>query len=193
MGITSGLAPVRAPGNCRCGPFRGRGGYIGSFGACHEPICRATGLIGLLQRVASAQVLVGAEVVGSSGAGILAFIGVERGDGQKEADRLLQRILNYRIFSDPQGRMDCSLVDTDGDLLLVPQFTLVADTRKGNRPGFSPAAAPEQSERWFDYLARRAVELHKKVETGRFGTDMQVSLVNDGPVTFWLQVAPASR
>lgn len=147
-------------------------------------------MIGLLQRVREASVRVDEETVGAIGGGLLALIGVERGDGRTEADRLLERLLGYRVFPDAAGRMNLSLSDTGGGLLLVPQFTLAADTRKGMRPGFSSAAAPEDGERLFDYLARAAAAAHRPVATGRFGADMQVQLVNDGPVTFWLQVDP---
>lgn len=147
-------------------------------------------MIGLLQRVHEASVGVGGEIVGAIGSGLLVLIGVQRGDGRSEADRLLERLLGYRVFPDAAGRMNLSLADTGGGLLLVPQFTLAADTRKGMRPGFSTAAAPQDGERLFDYLAKAASAAHRPVATGRFGADMQVQLVNDGPVTFWLQVDP---
>jgi len=150
-------------------------------------------LIGLLQRVLRAEVEVEEEVVGHIDSGILLLVGIEQKDGYPEADRLIDRALNYRIFADQQGRMNDSLTDTGGGLLLVPQFTLVADTRKGNRPSFSKAADPDKSEVWFDYLAERARALHPEVATGRFGADMRVSLVNDGPVTFYLRVTPGSQ
>ncbi len=149
-------------------------------------------MIGLLQRVSSAQVAVRGESIGSIGAGLLVLVGVERGDGEAQADRLLERLLTYRVFADIEGRMNLSLQDIAGGLLLVPQFTLAADTRKGTRPGFSPAAAPQEGERLFDYLVARARDSHPVVQTGAFGADMQVSLTNDGPVTFWLRVEPAS-
>ncbi|MEE8342900.1 MAG: D-aminoacyl-tRNA deacylase [Gammaproteobacteria bacterium] len=148
-------------------------------------------MIGLLQRVLRAEVEVGDQTVGHIGPGILVLVGIEHKDGQAEADRLIERVLNYRVFTDKQGRMNHSLVDTAGSLLLVPQFTLAADTHKGNRPSFSTVATPAQGKHWFEYLVRRARELHSEVQTGRFGADMRVSLVNDGPVTFWLRVAPA--
>lgn len=148
-------------------------------------------MIALLQRVSRARVEVDGAAVGEIGRGVLALIGVERGDGEREADRLLERMLGYRVFPDSDGRMNLSLVDIEGGLLLVPQFTLAADTRKGMRPSFTPAAAPADGERLFEYLLRRAGETYATVTAGRFGADMQVSLVNDGPVTFWLQV-PAS-
>lgn len=145
-------------------------------------------MIGLLQRVSHAIVRVEARTVGSIQAGLLVLVAVERGDAQQQADRLLERLLTYRVFPDDEGRMNRSLQDTGGGLLLVPQFTLAADTRKGTRPGFSPAAEPQESKRLFEYLVRRARERHGVVETGEFGAHMQVSLTNDGPVTFWLHV-----
>jgi D-aminoacyl-tRNA deacylase len=146
-------------------------------------------LIALIQRVRRASVSVGDETVGSVGRGILALVGVERDDTEAEAARLAERVLGYRIFPDEAGRMNLSLLDIEGKLLAVPQFTLVADTKKGSRPGFSSGASPEQGLALFERFvaeARRSVP----VETGRFGADMQVSLVNDGPVTFWLQARP---
>lgn len=145
-------------------------------------------MIGLLQRVSHAIVRVETRTVGSIQAGLLVLVAVERGDAQQQADRLLERLLTYRVFPDDEGRMNRSLQDTGGGLLLVPQFTLAADTRKGTRPGFSPAAEPQESKRLFEYLVRRARERHGVVETGEFGAHMQVSLTNDGPVTFWLHV-----
>ncbi len=150
-------------------------------------------MIGLLQRVSSAAVAVDGEVVGSIGGGLLVLVGVQRGDTEREADRLLERLLTYRVFADDEGRMNRSLQDTGGGLLLVSQFTLAADTRKGTRPGFSPAAAPELGRRLFDYMIQTARERHSTVETGVFGANMQVSLVNDGPVTFWLEVSPQNE
>ncbi len=147
-------------------------------------------MIALLQRVIRASVVVDEESVGAIGPGLLAFIGVERGDGQAQADRLLQRMLNYRMFSDAAGKMNLSVRDTAGGLLLVSQFTLAADTDSGNRPSFTPAASPDEGEKWFDFVVAQARVHHAIVQTGRFGADMQVSLVNDGPVTFWLRVAP---
>lgn len=134
---------------------------------------------------------VAGETVGEIGRGVLALVGVQRGDGEREAGRLVQRVLGYRIFPDAEGKMNRSLADIAGGLLLVPQFTLAADTHSGTRPGFSTAAAPEEGRRLFDYLVQLSREQHADVATGRFGADMQVSLVNDGPVTFWLQVSPA--
>jgi len=147
-------------------------------------------VIALLQRVTEARVEVGGERIARIGAGLLVLVGVERGDGAAQADRLLERVLGYRVFSDAAGKMNLGLNDTGGGLLLVPQFTLAADTSSGRRPGFAQAASPQQGEKWFDYLVARARDSHPLVETGRFGADMQVGLVNDGPVTFWLQVRP---
>jgi D-tyrosyl-tRNA(Tyr) deacylase len=147
-------------------------------------------MIGLLQRVNRARVEVDGQTVASIGTGLLGLVGVERGDAEAQADRLLERLLTYRVFPDDEGRMNRSLQDIDGELLLVSQFTLAADTRKGTRPGFSPAAEPGEGRRLFDYLLARARERHRRVGTGVFGAHMQVSLTNDGPVTFWLQVPP---
>ena len=144
-------------------------------------------MIALLQRVTSAQVEVAGRITGEIGPGILALIAVVREDSEKNADRLLQRLLGYRVFADDQGRMNLSLSDLSAGLLLVPQFTLAADTRKGMRPSFTPAAPPEEGIRLFDYLVTQAQEQHHSVATGVFGADMQVALVNDGPVTFWLE------
>jgi len=145
-------------------------------------------MIGLLQRVTRARVEVDGRTIGAIGAGLLVFIGVERGDAEANAERLLERLLSYRVFADEGGRMNRSLVDTGGALLLVPEFTLPADTRKGTRPGLSPAAAPEAGAALFDYLVRLARSRDPSVEAGRFGACMQGSLTNDGPVTFWLKV-----
>jgi D-tyrosyl-tRNA(Tyr) deacylase len=145
-------------------------------------------MIGLLQRVTSSEIRVQGEPVGRIDTGLLVLVGVERGDAEPQADRLLERLLTYRVFPDAEGRMNRSLADIGGGLLLVPQFTLAADTRKGTRPGFSPAADPQTGERLFDYLVARARMAHPVVQTGVFGANMQVSLVNDGPVTFWLRV-----
>lgn len=147
-------------------------------------------MIGLMQRVSGASVTVGGEVVGEIDRGLLVLVGVERGDSEAEADRLLQRLLGYRVFPDSEDKMNLSLTDIAGGLLLVPQFTLPADTRKGTRPSFTPAAAPDDGRRLFGYLLEQAGRHHQQVASGRFGADMQVALVNDGPVTFWLQVAP---
>lgn len=147
-------------------------------------------MIGLLQRVSEASVRVDGEVVGEIGRGLLVLVGVERSDGEAQADRLLQRLLGYRVFPDGDDKMNLSVRDISGGLLLVPQFTLPADTRKGTRPSFTPAAPPQEGERLFTYLLEQAVAKHPGVAAGRFGADMQVALVNDGPVTFWLQVSP---
>ncbi|HHB13384.1 MAG TPA: D-tyrosyl-tRNA(Tyr) deacylase [Chromatiales bacterium] len=144
-------------------------------------------MIGLLQRVTTASVTVEGETVGEIGRGILVLVGVQKGDDERRADRLLERLLGYRVFPDEAGRMNLSLRDIGGGLLLVPQFTLAADTRKGTRAGFSTAAPPEEGRRLFDHLLQRAHEAHAPVASGRFGADMQVALVNDGPVTFWLE------
>jgi D-tyrosyl-tRNA(Tyr) deacylase len=148
-------------------------------------------MIALLQRVSQARVEVDGAGVGAIGAGLLALICAERGDGEAGADRLLERVLGYRVFADAAGKMNLSLREVQGGLLLVPQFTLAADTHKGMRPSFTPAAAPAQGERLFDYFAARARAAYTMVETGRFGAHMQVSLTNDGPVTIWLRVEPA--
>jgi len=147
-------------------------------------------MIGLLQRARSARVEVDGTSVGAIGPGMLVLVGVERGDGEPQADRLLERLLSYRVFPDDQGRMNLSLRNTGGGLLLVPQFTLAADTKKGTRPSFTPAAAPEQGAHLFDYLLQQARARHHDVAAGAFGADMQVTLTNDGPVTFWLHVPP---
>lgn len=144
-------------------------------------------MIALIQRVAAARVEVGEETVGSIGAGLLALVAVQPGDGEPQAQRLLERVLTYRVFADAEGRMNRSLADTGGGLLLVSQFTLAADTRSGTRPGFSTAAEPALAERWFDRLVELARARHAGVETGRFGAHMRVHLINDGPVTFWLE------
>jgi D-tyrosyl-tRNA(Tyr) deacylase len=148
-------------------------------------------MIGLLQRVSHAHVVVDGERIGEIGPGLLILVGVERGDGEREADRLLERLLGYRVFPDADGKMNLSLTDVEGGLLIVPQFTLAADTHKGARPSFSPAATPQEGERLFGYLVARARATHGAVQTGRFGADMKVSLTNDGPVTYWLQLKPA--
>lgn len=144
-------------------------------------------MIGLLQRVGLSRVEVDNEIVGSIGPGLLVLVGVSKGDDGKKADRLLERLLGYRIFPDDAGKMNLSLTDIGGGLLLVPQFTLAADTCKGTRPSFSSAADPAEGRRLFSYLVDQARQQHPHVETGVFGADMQVTLVNDGPVTFWLE------
>jgi D-tyrosyl-tRNA(Tyr) deacylase len=143
-------------------------------------------LITLIQRVSEATVTVDSRVVGRIGGGILALLGMQRGDTPAQAERLLERVLTYRVFEDPAGRMNLSLRDTGGGLLLVPQFTLAADTHKGTRPGFSTAESPEVARALFTDFVTLARGRHGSVETGEFGAHMQVSLVNDGPVTFWL-------
>ena len=148
-------------------------------------------MIGLLQRVRQARVEVDGAVVGEVDRGMLVLVGVERGDTTREAERLLERLLAYRVFPDDDGRMNLSLRDKNGELLLVPQFTLAADTSQGNRPGFSKAAPPEQGEALFAELVRAAEASGVMTATGRFGAMMDVSLTNEGPVTFWLRVPPA--
>lgn len=145
-------------------------------------------MIGLLQRVSQASVTVEGKFVGAIGRGILVFVGVERGDDEAKADRLLERLLGYRVFADADGKMNLSVKDISGGLLLVPQFTLAADTQKGMRASFTPAAPPLEGERLFGYLLAQARQQHAPAASGIFGADMQVSLINDGPVTFWLQV-----
>jgi len=146
-------------------------------------------MIALLQRVSQADVTINEnQTIAQIGQGLLVLIGIEKTDTIAVADRLLKRILNYRVFSDADDKMNLSLLDIKGDLLLVPQFTLPADTRKGNRPSFTPAAPPEQGKQLFDYLLAQARLQTVTVEAGQFAADMQVSLTNDGPVTFWLHV-----
>ena len=142
----------------------------------------------LVQRVARAAVRVEGEEVAAIGPGLLVLLGVTHDDSEAQADRLADKLRALRVFPDAEGRMNRSLQDTGGGLLLVSQFTLAADTRKGTRPGFSPAAEPQEGKRLFEYLVSRARERHGVVETGEFGAHMQVTLTNDGPVTFWLQV-----
>jgi D-tyrosyl-tRNA(Tyr) deacylase len=149
-------------------------------------------MIALLQRVSRASVDVENETVGAIDAGLLAFIAVERADSAACAERLLERMLNYRMFADEDGRMNRGLAEATGGFLLVPQFTLAADTRKGNRPGFNAAAPPSEGERVFTHLLTQAQHKHAPVASGLFGAHMRVSLVNDGPVTFWLRVPPPS-
>jgi len=148
-------------------------------------------MIGLLQRVTQAGVEVDGEIVGEIAKGLLVLVGVEKGDDASCPAHLLERLLSYRVFPDEAGRMNRSLQDIGGGLLLVPQFTLAADTHKGTRPSFSSAAPPEVGQALFDEMLRLARERHPyPVASGVFGADMKVSLVNDGPVTFWLQVHP---
>ncbi len=144
----------------------------------------------MLQRVSSARVSVAGEVIGAIDRGLAVLLGMERGDDVRQADRLLERILGYRVFADTDGKMNISVRDIDGGLLLVPQFTLAADTRKGMRPSFTPAAVPGEGARLFDYFIRQARAAYPRVAAGQFGADMQVTLTNDGPVTFLLRAAP---
>lgn len=144
-------------------------------------------MIGMLQRVAEASVDIGTQRVASIGPGLLVLVGVRPSDNEPSALRLLDRLLQYRVFADEAGKMNLSLAQVQGDLLLVPQFTLAADTHKGLRPGFSTAAPPEQGRQLFDTLVQAARARHGRVETGVFGAHMRVSLTNDGPVTFWLE------
>ena len=150
-------------------------------------------MIALLQRVSEASVRVDGEIVGSIDHGLLIFLCAERNDTQKEADALLSKLLAYRVFYDDNGKMNLNLAQVNGGLLLVPQFTLAADTRSGTRPSFTPAAPPALARQLFDYVVERARALHPVVATGQFGADMKVSLINDGPVTFWLHTPPTSE
>ena len=149
-------------------------------------------MIGLLQRVAEATVVVDGKRIAAIGRGLLVLLCAERGDTTKEADALLAKLLSYRVFPDVDGKMNLNLAQAGGGLLLVPQFTLAADTRSGTRPSFTPAAPPQQARELFDYAVERARAAHPQVDTGRFGADMKVALINDGPVTFWLQISPAA-
>ena len=144
-------------------------------------------MLSLIQRVSEAAVRVDGEIVGQTGPGLLALVGIEPGDGDAQVARMTERLLAYRVFADEAGRMNRSLADTGGGLLLISQFTLAADTGSGNRPGFSTAASPAEAEPVFTRLVTRCRGLHGGVETGRFGAHMEVSLVNDGPVTFLLR------
>jgi len=144
-------------------------------------------MIGLIQRVSEARVSVDNEITGEIGKGILLLLGVQRGDNEEKAARLLHKVLNYRIFPDELGRMNLSLLDCGFELLVVSQFTLAADTAKGLRPGFSSAAEPAEAERLYDHFVA-AAEHQVNTRTGCFAADMKVSLLNDGPVTFWLEV-----
>ena len=146
-------------------------------------------MIGLLQRVSSASVVVDGETVGAIDAGLMVLVCAERGDTEKEADALLAKLLAYRVFSDAAGKMNLSVTDVAGAVLLVPQFTLAADSRSGTRPSLSLAASPQDALRLFDHFVQQARLRHACVASGIFGADMKVSLTNDGPVTFWLQVA----
>ena len=161
-------------------------------------LCRAMlrlesdSMIALLQRVTEASVTIASERIAEIGPGLLALVGVERGDASMQATRLAERILNYRMFADSQGRMNLSVQQSGGSVLLVPQFTLAADTDSGNRPSFTPAADPQAGQRLFDSLVTATRAICPRVVTGRFGADMAVRLCNDGPVTFWLRVPPAA-
>ncbi len=146
-------------------------------------------MVGLLQRVRAARVTAEDKVLAEIGFGLLVLVGVERGDDEHKTERLLDRILGYRVFPDSDGKMNLSLRDVNGALLLVPNFTLAADTAKGMRASFTPAAAPAAGERLFAYLVECARHQYHKVQSGIFGSQMQVSLTNDGPVTFWLKVS----
>ena len=148
-------------------------------------------MIALIQRVSAGSVRIEGEAVGAIDGGVLALIGMVRGDDRSRADRLLQRMLDYRVFPDAADRMNLSLRQTGGGLLLVPQFTLAADTGRGNRASFTPAADPADAAALFSYLVEQARVLHTPVASGQFGANMQVSLINDGPVTFWLQTQGA--
>jgi D-tyrosyl-tRNA(Tyr) deacylase len=143
-------------------------------------------VIGFLQRVSRAQVDIEGVAVGAITRGLLVLVGVQQEDTPADAERLLERLLNYRVFPDAQGRMNLCLRDIGGGLLLVPQFTLAADTQRGNRPSFTPAAEPAKAQTLFGQLLDLARARHGVVASGRFGADMQVSLINDGPVSFWL-------
>ncbi|EOW6721488.1 D-aminoacyl-tRNA deacylase [Cronobacter dublinensis] len=145
-------------------------------------------MIALIQRVTHASVRVGEEVTGEIGPGLLVLLGVEKEDDEQKANRLCERVLGYRIFSDEQGKMNLNVQQTGGSVLVVSQFTLPADTEKGLRPSFSRGAPPEQAEALYDYFVSRCRATGIKTQTGRFAADMQVSLTNDGPVTFWLQI-----
>jgi len=143
-------------------------------------------MLGLIQRVSRASVSVGGKETGSIEQGILLLLGIEKADDRSSADRLLEKMLGYRIFSDQDGKMNCNVQQINGGILVVSQFTLAADTRKGTRPGFSTAAPPAVAEELYDYFVARLRERHQPVATGIFGADMQVNLINDGPVTFML-------
>ena len=147
-------------------------------------------MIALIQRVSSAKVSVSNQAVGAIGHGLLVLLGVEAGDNKASADKLLRKVLGYRVFSDTEGKMNLNVAQVGGSLLVVSQFTLAADTSSGLRPGFSKGAAPKEAEHWYEYFISAARQQGMPTEAGQFAADMQVSLVNDGPVTFWLQVPP---
>lgn len=144
-------------------------------------------MLGLIQRVKQASVVVAGEEVGAISQGILLLLGIEKNDTDTSADKLLDKVLGYRIFSDEHGKMNCNVQQISGGILVVSQFTLAADTRKGLRPGFSSAASPLRAQELYDYFVGRLRERHRTTATGIFAADMQVSLINDGPVTFMLQ------
>jgi len=145
-------------------------------------------MIGLIQRVNWAKVQVDNEIIGQIDQGILVLVGMEKNDQHEQADKLLHRLLNYRIFADHDDKMNLSVLDIQGGVLLVPQFTLAADTKKGMRPSFSSAKPPAEAQALFDYLFKQARRQYKNIKSGKFGADMQVSLLNNGPVTFSLTV-----
>ncbi len=147
-------------------------------------------MIAVIQRVSQAGVKVAAETIAKIERGVLALVAVEKGDGEPQAERLAERILSYRIFPDVDDRMNLSLIDAAGELLLIPQFTLAADTRKGARPSFTPAATPDEGERLFKHFLAHARSRYDRIAAGRFGANMQVALVNEGPVTFILRASP---
>ena len=149
-------------------------------------------MIALIQRVSQANVVVDGSTIGAIDAGLMVLLCAERGDTEKQADALLTKLLAYRVFADDADKMNLSVTDTRGGLLIVPQFTLAADTNSGTRPSFTPAAAPELGRQLFDYFVQVARVKHGQVETGKFGANMQVSLTNDGPVTFWLKTKPST-
>jgi D-aminoacyl-tRNA deacylase len=151
------------------------------------------GMIGLVQRVSDARLVINGAVIAAIGRGLVVLVGVERGDDENTADRLLDRLLGYRVFPDDAGRMNLSLRDIRADLMLVPQVTLAANTGRGARPSFSSAASPEAGVKLYEYFVARACSLYPHVGSGRFGADMKVTLTNDGPVTFWLRVPPQTR
>ena len=146
-------------------------------------------MIALLQRVSDARVVVEGATIGAIEAGLMVLLCAERNDTEKDADTLLTKMLGYRVFADEAGKMNRSVTDVAGGLLLVPQFTLAADTKSGTRPSFTPAAAPADGLRLFNYFVEQARLRHTVVQTGQFGADMKVTLTNDGPVTFWLQTS----
>jgi D-tyrosyl-tRNA(Tyr) deacylase len=150
-------------------------------------------MIALLQRVTQASVEVDNKSIAAINEGLLVLLGVEKGDSEIEAEKLVKRIINYRVFSDNAGKMNLSVKDIKGEVLLVPQFTLPADTQKGSRPSFTPAASPQDGKYLFEHSVSYMQQIHGSVATGQFGADMQVSLVNNGPVTFWLQVNPTKK